>query len=193
VPAYAHPAGAPSHRSQADPTLPSWLTRLRPCTSTLPDVGALVYIDTDWAGFPDTCRSTSGYVVFLDDNLVSWAAKRQPVVSRSNAEAECRALANGVERPTGCASFSRSSTAPFSTSPSSIATTSAQSTSPPIPCSISALHVEIDPHFVRERVAVDDVRVLTVPTTLQFSDIFIKELPASVFTDCRSSLNIYTG
>jgi hypothetical protein len=103
-----------------------------------PMLELVVYIDTDWVGFPDTCRSTSGYVVFLDGNLVSWAAKRQPVVSRSSAEAECRALANGVERPTGCASFFRSSTTPFSTPPSSIATTSTQSTSPPIPCSISA-------------------------------------------------------
>jgi hypothetical protein len=36
--------------------------------------------------------------------------------------------------------------------------------------------VEIDLHFVRERVAVSDVRVLSVPTTLQFADIFTKAL-----------------
>jgi hypothetical protein len=34
--------------------------------------------------------------------------------------------------------------------------------------------VEIDLHFVRERVAAGDVRVLSVPTTLQFADIFTK-------------------
>jgi hypothetical protein len=28
------------------------------------------------AGCPDTRRSTSGYVMFLDSNLVFWAAKR---------------------------------------------------------------------------------------------------------------------
>jgi hypothetical protein len=33
-------------------------------------------------------------------------------------------------------------------------------------------HVQIDLHFVRERVAAGDVRVLSVPTTLQFVDIF---------------------
>jgi hypothetical protein len=33
-------------------------------------------------------------------------------------------------------------------------------------------HVEIDLHFVHERVAAGDVRVLSVPTTLQFVDIF---------------------
>jgi hypothetical protein len=41
----------------------------------------IVYTDADWAGCPDTHRSSSGYVVFLGDNLVSWSAKRQAVVS----------------------------------------------------------------------------------------------------------------
>ncbi|GKA07840.1 ribonuclease H-like domain-containing protein [Tanacetum coccineum] len=34
------------------------------------------YTDTDWAGCPVTRRSTSGYCVFLGDNLLSWSAKR---------------------------------------------------------------------------------------------------------------------
>jgi hypothetical protein len=31
----------------------------------------VLYTDADWAGYPDTHRSTSGYVVFLRGNLVS--------------------------------------------------------------------------------------------------------------------------
>jgi hypothetical protein len=54
-------------------------------------------------------------------------------------------------------------------------------------------HVEIDLHFVRERVAAGDNQVLSVPTTLQFADNFTKRLLSSVFLDFRSSLNIYTG
>jgi hypothetical protein len=59
-----------------------------------------VYTDVDWAGCPDTLRSTSGYTVFLGDNLVSWSAKRQTVVSHSSAEAEYRAVANSVAEAT---------------------------------------------------------------------------------------------
>jgi hypothetical protein len=36
----------------------------------------VVYTDADWAGCPDTRWSTTGYVMFLGANLVSWAAKR---------------------------------------------------------------------------------------------------------------------
>jgi hypothetical protein len=53
-----------------------------------------------WAGCPNTHCSTSGYAVFLWDNLVSWSAKRQTVVSCSSTEAEYRAIANGVAEAT---------------------------------------------------------------------------------------------
>jgi hypothetical protein len=53
--------------------------------------------------------------------------------------------------------------------------------------------VEIDLHFVRDRVAIGDVRVLHVPTTSQFTDIFTKGLPFSTFSEFRSSLNVASG
>jgi hypothetical protein len=86
------------------------LKRILPYLRCTPDYGFLlrrsrstdlaVYTDVDWAGCLDTRRSTSGYAVFLGDNLVSWSAKRQTVVSRSSAEAEYRAVANGVAEAT---------------------------------------------------------------------------------------------
>jgi hypothetical protein len=53
--------------------------------------------------------------------------------------------------------------------------------------------MEIDLHFVRDRVAMGEVRVLHVPTTSQFANIFTNDLPSSTFTEFRSSLNITGG
>jgi hypothetical protein len=51
-------------------------------------------------------------------------------------------------------------------------------------------HVEVDLHFMRDGVAIIDVRVLLVSTTFQFANIFTKSLPTSLFSEFRSSINI---
>jgi hypothetical protein len=154
----------------------------------------VVYIDADWAGCPDTRRSTSGCAVFLGDNLVSWLAKRQTVVSRSSAKAEYRAVTNGVAEATWLRQLLLELQAP----PSRCTLVYCNN--------ISAMylsnnpvqhqrtkHVEIDLHFVREKVTIGQVCVLHVLTTSQFADVFMEGLSSSVFDEFRSSLNICRG
>jgi hypothetical protein len=63
------------------------------------------YSNADWAGCPDSWfyfrllhlpGSTSGFCIFLGNNLVSWSSKRQTTMSRSSVEAEYRAVAYAV-------------------------------------------------------------------------------------------------
>ncbi|XP_019108273.1 uncharacterized mitochondrial protein AtMg00810-like [Beta vulgaris subsp. vulgaris] len=54
------------------------------------------YTDVGCSGCPDNRCSTSGYCVFLGDNLISWSFKRQPILSCGSAEAEYRGVANIV-------------------------------------------------------------------------------------------------
>jgi len=58
------------------------------------------YSNADWGGCLDFRQSTSGYCIFLGDNLLSWSPKRQPTISRSSAEAEYQGVANVVAEAT---------------------------------------------------------------------------------------------
>ncbi|KAJ9554477.1 hypothetical protein OSB04_018522 [Centaurea solstitialis] len=51
-------------------------------------------------------------------------------------------------------------------------------------------HIEMDIHFVREKVAIGHVRVLHIPSAYQYADIFTKGLPRQLFLDFRSNLSI---
>ena len=50
------------------------------------------FSDVDWVGDPIDRKSTTGMLVFLGSNPISWFSKKQSTVSCSSTEAEYRAL-----------------------------------------------------------------------------------------------------
>jgi len=129
--------------------------------------------------------------VFLGDNLLSWSSKRQPTLSRSSAEGEYCGAANVVSESCWLRNLLLELHCPIHKATL-------------VYCdNVSAIylfgnpvqhlrtkHIEMDIHFVREKVVWGQVRVLHVPSKHQIADIFTKELPFILFQDFRDSLNV---
>nr|ABA94365.1 retrotransposon protein, putative, unclassified [Oryza sativa Japonica Group] len=154
-------------------------------TLTRPEIAYAV----QQAGCPDSRRSTSGYCVFLGENLVSWSSKRQTTVSRSSAEAEYRAVAHAVAECCWLRQLLLELHIPLASATTVYCdnVSAVYMTANPVHHR-QTKHIEIDIHFVREKVALGQVHVLHVPSSHQFADIMTKGLPVQLFTEFRSSL-----
>ncbi|KAJ9561648.1 hypothetical protein OSB04_006808 [Centaurea solstitialis] len=169
------------------------LLMLQPCgmfvAPLTPDL--ITYSYADCARFPTTRRSTSGYCMFLGHNLLSWSSKRQGTTSRSSAEAEYHGVANAVAETCWICNLLRE----LHHSPQNATVVYCDNVSAVYLTFILVQHqrkkhIEIDIHFVREKVALGHIWVLHVPSSAQYADIFTKSLPSPLFLDFRFSLNV---
>ena len=60
------------------------------------DISLELFSDADWASCTTDHRSTSGYLVYLGKNLISWRCQKQRTVVRSSTEAEYKAVADAT-------------------------------------------------------------------------------------------------
>ncbi|RVX02081.1 Copia protein [Vitis vinifera] len=151
-----------------------------------------VYSDADWAGNIIDRRSTSGYCSFVWGNLVTWRSKKQSVVARSSAEAEYRALAQGICEGIWIkrvlSELGQTSSSPILMMCDNQATISIAKN--PMHHDMTK-HVEIDKHFIIEKMTSETVKLNYVPTKHQTADILTKALPRPNFEDLTCKLGLY--
>ncbi|GJT84867.1 ribonuclease H-like domain-containing protein [Tanacetum coccineum] len=185
---YRSLAGGLQYLTFTRPDLALWMFGLQLYASS--ESSLVAYFDADWAGCPATRRSTSGYCVFLGNNLLSWSSKRQHTLSRSSVEAEYRGVANVVAETHGAQSSFENYTPLLSATLVYCDNVSVVYLSANPVQHQRTKHIEIDIHFVRDMVAMGHVRVLHVPSRYQYADIFTKGLPSALFEEFRTSLSV---
>ncbi|XP_014511426.1 uncharacterized protein LOC106770114 [Vigna radiata var. radiata] len=133
------------------------------------------FSDSDWATYPNTRRSTTGFCVFLGSSLVSWKSKKQNTVYRSFTEVEYRALATTTCEIQWIKYLLKDlQVLEVGTRTLYCNNKSARHIAHNQSFHERTKHIELDCHVVREKVHGNLLRLLPVCSDEQLSDIFTK-------------------
>ncbi|XP_062086387.1 uncharacterized mitochondrial protein AtMg00810-like [Humulus lupulus] len=138
------------------------------------------FSDSDWASCSVTRRSTTGFCIFLGDCLVSWCTKKQPKISKSSVEAEYRVLASTASEITWIQYLFKdlqilSSTLAFIYYGNQLAIHIANNPT----FHDRTKHIELDCHFIRDKVKNYSIRLIPVSSRLQLANALTKELSST--------------
>ena len=160
----------------------------RSSPSTMPPNTLWGYVDSDWAGCPDSRRSTSGLVFMLNGAAISWRSKRQPTVALSSAEAEFISASAMVQEVIYLRKFLANlgypQTAPtpvFADNETCISWSEGS-----VGGSERAKHIDLRIHFVHEARTAGHLELRKLDSKVNAADILTKaSTPPDVFSDLR--------
>ena len=149
------------------------------------------WADADWAGDTGDRKSTTGYVVKIGNNTVSWATKKQTTVALSTAEAEYMAIAAVLQEVIWIKSILCEILGQNSVSQTPIVYTdnqAARSISRDDAFHQRTKHIDIKHHFIRQHVRDGTALVTWTPSSKQTSDILTKPLGSVKFLIFQQAL-----